>query len=86
MSKSEKTESKAAVDLIGAYFGKSGASWIMQVDHPSVRRGEESKWICRVVGRRASRGCIYDHGKRRSGKIGLLLRLVLSLENEEAGR
>ena len=31
MSKSEKTESKAAVDLIGAYFGKSGASWIMQV-------------------------------------------------------
>lgn len=31
MSKAEKTESKAAVDLIGAYFGKSGASWIMQV-------------------------------------------------------
>jgi hypothetical protein len=31
MSKSEKKESKAAVDLIGAYFGKSGASWIMQV-------------------------------------------------------
>ena len=31
MSKQDKTESKAAVDLIGAYFGKSGASWIMQV-------------------------------------------------------
>lgn len=41
MSKSEKTESKAAVDLIGAYFGKSGASWIMQV-RVRVRLDDES--------------------------------------------
>lgn len=31
MSKEEKQEGKAAVDLLGSYFGKSGASWIMQV-------------------------------------------------------
>lgn len=27
----QKNEGKAAVDLLGSYFGKSGASWIMQV-------------------------------------------------------
>ncbi len=36
MSKEEKKEGKAAVDLLGSYFGKSGASWIMQVDWPST--------------------------------------------------
>lgn len=29
--KAEKTEGKGAVDLLGSYFGKSGASWITQV-------------------------------------------------------
>lgn len=31
MKKEEKNEGKAAVDLLGSYFGKSGASWIMQI-------------------------------------------------------
>ncbi|KAL6763616.1 TLC ATP/ADP transporter-domain-containing protein [Haematococcus lacustris] len=31
MSKTDKNEGKATVDLLGSYFGKSGASWITQV-------------------------------------------------------
>jgi hypothetical protein len=30
MPKEEKTDAKATVDLLGSYFGKSGASWIVQ--------------------------------------------------------
>ncbi|GAX78096.1 hypothetical protein CEUSTIGMA_g5538.t1 [Chlamydomonas eustigma] len=30
MDRREKTEGKAAVDLLGSYFGKSGASWLTQ--------------------------------------------------------
>ena len=31
MERNEKTEGKAAVDLLGSYFGKSGASMLTQV-------------------------------------------------------
>eukprot|EP00959_Pyramimonas_sp_CCMP1952_P294342 6156742-Pyramimonas_sp.AAC.1 len=31
MTKDEKSQGKAAVDLVGSQIGKSGASWIAQV-------------------------------------------------------
>ena len=31
MSKDEKSKGKAAVDLVGSQIGKSGASWLTQV-------------------------------------------------------
>ena len=36
MGKQEKTEGKAAVDLLASYFGKSGASFLTQVGYRSI--------------------------------------------------
>lgn len=36
MGKQEKTEGKAAVDLLASYFGKSGASFLTQVGYGSI--------------------------------------------------
>jgi hypothetical protein len=53
MSKEEKTEAKATVDLLGSYFGKSGASWIMQVSQ-LVHAGGSCTCGCAYLGKQVS--------------------------------